>query len=1850
MYLHRFHFVKSVWLVRSIYSLLIALLFVTVLSGTLSAATTNVFSGVLRDQTGAPITNGQIVLRDASGNSFLGGSTSSGGAFSLAVQPGMYSLEIRGGMSTDIQDYTISQDINNPTIDLTTSNVSQDITLQFATVNINLYNPQGYYRSGSVTGISGNVAGSAVSLYPGGPDATNVYIQSKPKNTSGTATFKTLVGAKFTGASSTTGICGYARTTGGGTLIGCNQTPFTAANGTNTVDLPNTPAPRNTFSGVLRDQTGSPITNGQIVLRDAYGNSVLGDSTSNGGSFSLAVQPGMYSLEIRGGMSTDIQDYTISQDINNPTIDLTTSSVGQDITLQFATVNINLYNAQGYYRSGNVRGVSGNVSGSSVSLYPGGPDATNVYIQSKTKNTSGAATFKTLVGAKFTGASSTTGICGYTGTTGGGTLIGCNQTPFTAVAGSNVVDLPNTPAPNNTFSGTLKDQNGSPFGGLTVNLRDAYGNSILGYANSAGEFSVPVRPGVYSLGLYGGPYGEIQSFSISQDINNPTIDLTQGNVSHNITLDVATVSVSLYNEQGYVRSGYISGKSQGISGSSVSLYPGGTPATTVSITSKGKNTLGTATFQTFAGVRYTGANQDSGICGLTSSYSYGTLIGCNPTELIATSGTNNVNLPNTPAPRNTFSGTLKDQNGVPFNGVDIRLRDAFGNQVYGSTASDGSFSIAVQPGMYAVFLNGSESNGMTFTISQSTINPGIDLRTGNVTQNITLPTATVNIKLYDAQGNPRSGYVLARTYANASSAIPLYVGGAPATDVNISTSLNVGTAGADIKTFVGTVYGTSTNDKICTYTSSSMTTLIGCNASAFKVEGDGNGLAFPKPNAPLLLTSASPTSNPILSWQAVPYTSKYFVYRDGLKIGDSTETTFADNNVTSGTYNYQVSSLDKAGNESSLSVVSTVTVVQGAPILDTPTLTKNPIVKGEVVTASVRVLGNLYGVTGGEYFIGSIDPGAGNGVSVDYSAGSLVATINNLNAGSYTLNFRAHNNVGWGQTVSVAVTVTLPSFSGVLKDQNGTALPGVTLTLKDASNNTLTGVTASSGSFSISVQPGKYSLGLSGGTSSNAYGVAFNIAQSTANPSIDLRTGNVIQNLVLKFAQVDFTVYNAQGYAIPNGKLIAGSTTGAGGDISLYDGGVSATQNQVTTSGYKSTNAQGKGSFYSIVGTRYLGTNTSNGLCGFTTGLVQTGCNETPFTVAEGTNTIDIPKTPVQKKTFSGALKDQNGVGLVGATITLRDAFSNIVTGTTSAGGAFSVAVQPGMYSLGVNGGVTTNAYDVSYNLAQPTTNPSIDLTNNVAQDLSIEFARIDYTVYNAQGYTMPSGKLTAAAPTSSASEVILYPGGVPATVSQAGTSGYKTANAQGQGSFYSIVGIRYAGVSSSNGLCAFTTGLSQTGCNNTPLTVQSGINTVDIPKTPVPKNTLSGSLRDQSGAGMVGATVGLRDAYNNYVSSVTGVGGVFSLAVQPGMYYMSLTGGTSTNNYNVGYNLSQSSSSPSIDITLGNVSQDLTLEFARVDYTLYNAQGYELPSGKLVGRADGSNGSVGGISLYPGGVPATTNIVTINGNPTANAQGQGSIYTLVGTKFLGTSTNNGLCALTSQGSQTGCNNTQLVVQSGVNTIDIPKAPLAKNVFSGALKDQSGNAMVGATVGLRDAYNNYVSSVTGAGGMFSLAVRPGMYYLSLAGGTSTNNYNVGYNLSQSPTNPSVNLTAGALSQDLTLEFAEVQYVLYDTSGNVLPNGRLVGRSDVISGSSISLYSGGSLATYGNIVTVNGNPTANALGRGSFYTLVGTKFLGTNTNNGLCALTSQGSQTGCNNAIFTVASGTNTIDIPKAPTP
>ncbi len=112
---------------------------------------------------------------------------------------------------------------------------------------------------------------------------------------------------------------------------------------------------------------------------------------------------------------------------------------------------------------------------------------------------------------------------------------------------------------------------------------------------------------------------------------------------------------------------------------------------------------------------------------------------------------------------------------------------------------------------------------------------------------------------------------------------------------------------------------------------------------------------FVSPATPENLTIASPTSTPVLHWDAVAGVENYRIYRDGVFINSTVNVSFSDNSASEGNHTYEVTAFSQSHGESDHSLPVVTVVDKTAPVVASIAWTANPVLAGQDTTLSVTV-------------------------------------------------------------------------------------------------------------------------------------------------------------------------------------------------------------------------------------------------------------------------------------------------------------------------------------------------------------------------------------------------------------------------------------------------------------------------------------------------------------------------------------------------------------------------------------------------------------------------------------------------------------------------------------------------------------------------------------------------------------------------------------------------------------------------------------------------------------------------------------------------------------------------------
>lgn len=391
-----------------------------------------------------------------------------------------------------------------------------------------------------------------------------------------------------------------------------------------------------------------------------------------------------------------------------------------------------------------------------------------------------------------------------------------------------------------TLSGTLKDKDGNPMPSVKIKLNN--NNSWQSTTNSNGEYSISAPAGKYYLHI--SRNGGDLLFTLSQQSSGTPINLLHTDQVLNMTIKTVSIDVAAY-ANSFTQMVWFTNMTADARSGVTSLYPGD-PGTNIVYAGSYSGSIdgNWVTVPTIAGAVFTAPGLEA--TSATGSICH-SLPGSSPTryDCLRTPLTANSDVtlehPSEDAAVRTFSGTLTDGNGNPISGARIFLWKYNDNSPNDTTDASGNFSISAVPKQYALEVKYPANSNWTL-LTQNKSNPTIDLRGGDVVQNLQVPTVTLTVSAFDEYGNP--AYSKNVTMRTDNGTVSLYTGdpGFSIAAPNVSKST---TSSNNIVTF-DSVVGASflarglsspvTTNSICVQASP----YYNCLTSAYSVTGSAS--------------------------------------------------------------------------------------------------------------------------------------------------------------------------------------------------------------------------------------------------------------------------------------------------------------------------------------------------------------------------------------------------------------------------------------------------------------------------------------------------------------------------------------------------------------------------------------------------------------------------------------------------------------------------------------------------------------------------------------------------------------------------------------------------------------------------------------------------------------------------------------------------------------------------------------------------------------------------------------------------------------------------------------------------
>jgi hypothetical protein len=342
-----------------------------------------------------------------------------------------------------------------------------------------------------------------------------------------------------------------------------------------------------------------------------------------------------------------------------------------------------------------------------------------------------------------------------------------------------------------------------------------------------------------------------------------------------------------------------------------------------------------------------------------------------------------------------------------------------------------------------------------------------------------------------------------------------------------------------------------------------------------------------------------------------------------------------------------------------------------------------------------------------------------------------------------------------------------------------------------------------------------------------------------------------------------------------------------------------------------------------------------------------------------------------------------------------------------------------------------------SFSLSQSGSNPGVNLNyGNVTQDLHIPTTDLTVTAHNNAGQGNYGANVVAR---TTSGATVLYPGDTGMSLNITSTGFSTSSNPT------STIGTIVGAVYNANGLeTSTTTGSICESLTSSPslydcLTSSvyvTGEMSVGVPSTLPVTRIFQGILTDGTGAPIPNIEVKLIKYADSSTSTTTDSNGYFRVNLAPKAYSLKLTGDSTSGLSIQSFILTQSTGSPSINLSSANLPKDLQINTTMVTVNANDSSGN--PDYFTTVNAKATTGTT---YLYSGD-PGFSTYVYSNGFSTTPSNNTGTIQTIVGATYaalgIGVSNPNGsICARIGSTSSWNCLTTAYTV-SGAATINTP--------------------------------------------------------------------------------------------------------------------------------------------------------------------------------------------------------------------
>lgn len=381
-----------------------------------------------------------------------------------------------------------------------------------------------------------------------------------------------------------------------------------------------------------------------------------------------------------------------------------------------------------------------------------------------------------------------------------------------------------------TFSGTLRDGAGQPVAGMQLRMTSNNGKTGEVTADANGNFNFQLQPDKYSLSVYdnfgrfNGKYHWSYFYSDSRD-SSPEFDLTNANITQDLKIETAPLTVTVKDSNGNTLPNIAVQALTGFTTSRLNLFPSQVSTYYADVrTNNTTDSTGKAALTSVIGASYSqrsgATNTDANICAAIGGQNV-----CIPAPLTITGATDiTITQPVTHA----ITGILRDGNGQPIVGMQLRMTGTHGQSGEATTNSSGRYSFQLQPDMYslAVYDNFGRFNGNYHWNYINAFPPNnniteFDLTNADVTQDLTLQTVPLTVTVKNGSGQPVPNATVQALSTHSQSSINLLPSQQATYNVDLRSNGTTNASGvAQLTSIVGVKYsqqsGTAnTQDNIC---------------------------------------------------------------------------------------------------------------------------------------------------------------------------------------------------------------------------------------------------------------------------------------------------------------------------------------------------------------------------------------------------------------------------------------------------------------------------------------------------------------------------------------------------------------------------------------------------------------------------------------------------------------------------------------------------------------------------------------------------------------------------------------------------------------------------------------------------------------------------------------------------------------------------------------------------------------------------------------------------------------------------------------------------------------------------